>query len=37
MIDCFSRNLREDVQRLQREKDELSSKNENIHEEMTPR
>ena len=31
------RNLKEDVQRLQREKDELSMKNENIHDEMTPR
>ncbi len=31
------RNLKEDVQRLQREKDELTLKNENIHDEMTPR
>ncbi len=33
----FIRNLKEDVQRLQREKDELTLKNENIHDEMTPR
>jgi hypothetical protein len=33
----FVRNLKEDVQRLQREKDELTLKNENIHDEMTPR
>jgi hypothetical protein len=31
------RNLKEDVQRLQHDKDELSFKNENIHDEMTPR
>lgn len=31
------RNLKEDVQRLQHEKDELALKNENIHDEMTPR
>ncbi|CAF4352332.1 unnamed protein product, partial [Rotaria magnacalcarata] len=30
-------NFKEDVQRLQREKDELNMKNENIHDEMTPR
>lgn len=33
---CF-RNLREDIQRVQREKDELNLKHENIHDEMTPR
>ncbi len=33
----FCRNFKEDIQRLQREKDELSLKNENIHDEMTPR
>ena len=31
------RNMKEDIQRLQHEKDELSLKNENIHDEMTPR
>lgn len=31
------RNFKEEIQRLQREKDELSLKNENIHDEMTPR
>jgi hypothetical protein len=37
IIFFFFRNFKEDIKSLQREKDELNLKNENIHEEMTPR